>query len=64
MPYRHCFTAPAPEAARQRLLRQTDLGIDEIALRCGYKSLPSFARRFKAAFKVGPGGFRRTLQQR
>ncbi len=48
----------------RRLLRETDLGIDEIALRCGYKSLPSFTRRFKAAFKVGPGSFRRSLQQR
>jgi AraC-like DNA-binding protein len=48
----------------RRLLRETDLGIEEIALRCGYKSLPSFTRRFKAAFKVGPGSFRRSLQQR
>ncbi len=48
----------------RRLLRETNLGTDEIALRCGYKSLPSFTRRFKAAFKVGPGAFRRSLQQR
>lgn len=48
----------------RRLLRETDLGIDEIALRCGYKSLPSFTRRFKAAFGVGPGAFRRSLQPR
>ncbi len=48
----------------RRLLRETDLGIDEIALRCGYKSLPSFTRRFKAAFKVGPGSFRRSLRPR
>ncbi len=48
----------------RRLLRETDLGIDEIALRCGYKSLPSFTRRFKAAFGVGPGSFRRSLRPR
>ncbi len=46
----------------RRLLRETDLGIDDIALRCGYKSLPSFTRRFKAAFKIGPGFYRRSLQ--
>ncbi len=48
----------------RRLLRESDLGIDEIALRCGYKSLPSFTRRFKAAFKIGPGAFRRSLHPR
>ena len=48
----------------RRLLRETNLGIDEIALRCGYKSLPSFTRRFKAVFKIGPGSFRRSLQRR
>ncbi len=48
----------------RRLLRETDLGIDEIALRCGYKSLPSFTRRFKSAFETGPGAFRRSLQKR
>jgi AraC family transcriptional regulator, alkane utilization regulator len=43
----------------RRLLRDTDLGIDEIAFRCGYASLPSFTRRYKAAFGIGPGGYRR-----
>ncbi len=42
------------------LLSDTRLGIDDIAERCGYSSLPSFSRRFKARFGVGPGGFRRT----
>lgn len=46
--------------ARQ-LLQQSSLGIDEIALRCGYRSLPSFTRRFKAAFGLGPGAFRRQV---
>ncbi|MDJ0947308.1 MAG: AraC family transcriptional regulator [Alphaproteobacteria bacterium] len=43
----------------RRLLRETDLATDEIARRCGYASLPSFTRRFKTAFDVGPGAFRR-----
>jgi len=41
------------------LLRDTDLTVEDIALRCGYASVPSFSRRFKAAFSVGPGAFRR-----
>lgn len=45
--------------ARQ-MLRETDLAIDEVARRCGYASLPSFSRRFKAAFGIGPGAFRRS----
>lgn len=49
--------------ARQ-MLRETDLGIDEIARRCGYASLPSFTRRFKAAFGIGPGAFRRAAGPR
>ncbi len=46
----------------RRLLRDTSLGTDEIALRCGYASLPSFTRRFKAAFGTGPGAFRRAAR--
>lgn len=41
------------------LLRDSDLAVEDIALRCGYASVPSFTRRFKAAFSVGPGAFRR-----
>ena len=41
------------------LLRDTDLAVEDIALRCGYASVPSFSRRFKAAFSIGPGAFRR-----
>lgn len=41
------------------MLRETDLGIDEIALRCGYASLASFTRRYAAAFGIGPGAYRR-----
>lgn len=42
-----------------RLLRDTGLGTGEIAARCGYASLPSFSRRFKSAFGIGPGAYRR-----
>lgn len=48
----------------RRLLRETNLGIDEIARRCGYQSLPSFTRRFKSVFHMGPGAFRRTVKLR
>lgn len=41
------------------MLRETDLGIDEIALRCGYASLASFTRRYASAFGIGPGAYRR-----
>ncbi len=44
------------------LLGDTGLSIDDIAEACGYASLPSFTRRFKAEFGIGPGSFRR--QQR
>lgn len=44
------------------LLRSTALSTEEIAARCGYASLPSFTRRFKKAFGVGPGAWRRTAR--
>ncbi len=42
------------------LLANSNLDMAEIAQRCGYKSVPSFSRRFKKAFGVGPGNFRRS----
>ena len=42
------------------LLRNTDLDMQDIADRCGYASVPSFSRRFKHAFDIGPGAFRRS----
>ena len=41
------------------LLVNSSLDMAEIARRCGYRSVPSFTRRFKKVFKVGPGEFRR-----
>lgn len=44
------------------MLCDSSLAIDEIARRCGYQSLPAFTRRFKSAFGIGPGLFRRNLR--
>ena len=41
------------------LLAESGLDMAEIASRCGYASVPSFSRRFKTAFGVGPGSYRR-----
>jgi AraC-like DNA-binding protein len=41
------------------MLSSTDLGMEDIAGRCGYASVPSFSRRFKQTFNVGPGTYRR-----
>lgn len=45
------------------LLRERTYSIEEIAERCGYRSLPSFSRQFKRAFGQGPGHFRRRSNQ-
>lgn len=42
------------------LLSNSNLSIEDIAEQCGYASLPSFTRRFKIQFGVGPGAFRRS----
>lgn len=42
------------------LLAHSQLDMNDIANRCGYASTPSFSRRFKLAFGVGPGSFRRS----
>ena len=44
------------------LLADSGLDMAEIASRCGYASVPSFSRRFKAAFDVGPGAYRRSAR--
>jgi AraC-like DNA-binding protein len=41
------------------LLAGTKLDMAEIAARCGYASVSSFTKRFKKAFGLGPGAFRR-----
>lgn len=41
------------------LLTDSNLSLEDIAEQCGYASLPSFTRRFKHRFGVGPGAFRR-----
>lgn len=44
------------------LLADTGLDMAEIAERCGYASVPSFSRRFKQAFGLGPGTYRRAAR--
>ncbi len=45
-----------------RLLKDTSLGIAEIALRCGYSEQSSLTRQFKAAVGCPPGEFRKRLE--
>ena len=47
--------------ARQ-LLRVTELAITDIAFRSGYRSVPSFTRRFKKRFNITPAAYRRAGQ--
>ena len=44
-----------------RLLKDSELGIAEIALRCGYSEQSSLTRQFKAAVGCPPGEFRKRL---
>lgn len=44
-----------------RLLRDTDEGIAEISLKCGYSEQSSLTRQFKAAVGCPPGEFRKRL---
>lgn len=44
------------------MLTNTGLDMAEIASRCGYASVPSFSRRFKSAFDIGPGAYRRSAK--
>lgn len=50
--------------ARARfLLRESGDSVAQVAARCGYASVPSFTRRFRQRFGVGPGAFRRSNGQ-
>lgn len=44
------------------LLVNSALDMAEVAARCGYASVPSFSRRFKEAFGIGPGSYRRSAK--
>ena len=46
-------------AKARDLLTRTNLGLEEIAGRCGYASGASFSRRFKQAYGLGPGAYRK-----
>ena len=61
----HTGTSPSEYLAGWRvvlatdLLRQTDLSVEQVALKVGYRSPASFSRRFKARTGVAPGQLRR-----
>ena len=48
----------------QRLLEDTDLGIDEIAQRCGFGSGALLRHHFRNVVGVAPADFRRTFADR
>ena len=48
----------------QRLLEDTDLGIDEVAQRCGFGSGALLRHHFRKVVGVAPGDFRRTFAAR
>ncbi|HYC92415.1 MAG TPA: helix-turn-helix transcriptional regulator [Thermoanaerobaculia bacterium] len=43
----------------ERLLRVTNLGTAEIALRAGFGTISTFYRRFKETYAMAPGAFRK-----
>ncbi|MGE4421846.1 MAG: cupin domain-containing protein [Pseudodesulfovibrio sp.] len=46
-------------AKARDLLARTNLGLEEVAGRCGYASGASFSRRFKLEYGQGPGAYRK-----
>lgn len=60
-------TTPAAWVARQRLVRaqelleRTDLGVEEVARRCGFPSAAALRHRFAQALRTSPSAYRRTF---
>ena len=54
----HYLTGWRLQKAR-RLLKESDLSIAEVGYRSGYRSLPSFTRRFGKQFGISPAAFRK-----
>lgn len=60
-------TTPAAWVARQRLARaqelleRTDVGIDEVARRCGFASAAALRHRFARELRTSPSAYRRTF---
>ena len=46
----------------QRLLSESQLGLAEVARRCGYATAEAFGRRFEHAFGVSPGAWRQRFR--
>ena len=59
----NCSTDRTPEIAREfptvRMLRQTNLGLAEIARQSGFRDAPSFCRLFRKRLKHTPTQYRR-----
>lgn len=47
----------------RRLLRESRLGVDAIAQQVGYRSVPSFTRRFGSAFGITPAALRKRFRE-
>ena len=45
----------------QRLLEETDLGVDEVAAECGFGSGALLRHHFRKVVGVAPGDYRRTF---
>ena len=45
-----------------RLLAETDMGVTEIALACGYRNISNFNRQFLKLRKTSPGEFRQQMR--
>jgi transcriptional regulator GlxA family with amidase domain len=45
------------EAARRRL-EESDVGVDEVAARCGFGSRESMRRAFQRTLRVSPNAYR------
>jgi transcriptional regulator GlxA family with amidase domain len=50
------------EKARE-ILRHSDLAVRDVAMSCGFASIPYFCRAYKSRFRISPGSDR-TLDQR
>jgi transcriptional regulator GlxA family with amidase domain len=46
------------ERAR-RILRHSDLSVRDVAVSCGFTSIPYFCRAYKAHYGLAPGGDRK-----
>lgn len=55
----HAYLVRVRLDAAREMLAETDLGVGQVARRCGYASASHFAAAFAADFGLPPGGYRR-----